>query len=163
LPRRGLRRLAAGGGFPQAAERRRRPGQPVPAPPDAALHRLQPRPAGGLAHPGARAPGGPPPRGGAGGLPPPPAPGPPRPPQPPPRHDSPPLSLGQAGGLRFPALYLPPQVEAGTLTVRPCGQPPSPSDPADFLAAVDRTPLDDRQVDLLLVVPPDFREQLERG
>jgi sodium transport system permease protein len=28
---------------------------------------------------------------------------------------------------------------------------------------VDRTPLNDRRVDLLLVVPPDFREQLEKG
>jgi hypothetical protein len=80
-----------------------------------------------------------------------------------PRQDYPPLFLGQAGRLGFPTLYLPPQVKPDTLTVRPCGEPPSPSDPADFLADCDRTPLNDRQVDLLLVVPPDFREQLEKG
>jgi sodium transport system permease protein len=95
-----------------------------------------------------------------------------------PCQDYPPLLLRDGEMLRFPSPYLESPDEARTLLVRPIDGPtpdadPDPLDPKDFsrhrsgslhrfLAQVDRTALDNRQVDLLLVVPANFQAILRR-
>ncbi len=95
-----------------------------------------------------------------------------------PRQDYPPLLLRDGEDLRFPTLYLETPDEARTLVIRSFDLPtpdadPTPLDPEDFtrhidgrshrfLAHVDRTALDSRQVDLLLVVPANFQDILRQ-
>ncbi len=81
-----------------------------------------------------------------------------------PAQDFPPLLLEDGGRLRFPAAYLKSADDADTLILRPLEGtvPPATGDNAD-LPALDRRALDARQVDVLLAVPPGFREQLARG
>jgi sodium transport system permease protein len=95
-----------------------------------------------------------------------------------PRQDYPPLFLSDGKDLTFPAPYLEYPEEARTLVIRPLDVPtpdadPTPLDPHDFsrhldgrphrfLAQVDRTALDSRQVDLLLVVPANFQDILRK-
>src|SRR5262249_40125193 len=84
-----------------------------------------------------------------------------------PGRDYPPLLLGKDGDARLAPLWTSPALDE-MLSVRlfPGPDPARawPSDeeswPDDFL---DRTPLTTRPVDLLAVVPPDFRVQLEQG
>jgi sodium transport system permease protein len=95
-----------------------------------------------------------------------------------PAQDYPPLLIAENGGYRFPPLYLESPGEARTLLIRALDMPTrdeegisvddgdrsrkldTPS--RDFLAHVDRTALDNRQVDLLLVVPANFQEVLRK-
>ncbi len=95
-----------------------------------------------------------------------------------PRQDYPPLFLHEGDELAFPTLYLDNPDDAQTIHIRSLDVPtpsadPTPLDrkdysrhingtPHDFLKHVDRTALDNRQVDLLLVVPANFQELLHR-
>jgi sodium transport system permease protein len=95
-----------------------------------------------------------------------------------PHQDYPPLFLHDGDKLRFPNLYLSIPEETRTLTLRSFDTPtpdadPAPLDPKDFsrhvdgrehlfLRHVDRSALDNRQVDLLLVVPANFQELLRK-
>lgn len=81
--------------------------------------------------------------------------------------DYPPLLLGDGDNLHFPNLYLDNPQEGRILVLRALDVPtpdadPSPSDGRSdpFLAHVDRSSLDSRQVDFLLVVPANFDEIL---
>ncbi len=65
------------------------------------------------------------------------------------------------GTFRIPAQYLEIPEAADTLTIRPLEAPDALA--PGWLAAVDRTPLASKQVDLLLAIPPDFTARLERG
>jgi sodium transport system permease protein len=82
-----------------------------------------------------------------------------------PRQDYPPLLLSDGDKLRFPTLYLDSPEEAHTLDIRPL-EPSSESqqsEPGTYnaeLGIVDRSALDNRQVDLILVVPADFQDVL---
>jgi sodium transport system permease protein len=86
----------------------------------------------------------------------------------------PPLLLLSKGTARFPPWYFDHPRDADTLLLKLLTDPNLPatvdeapadeSDEADpFLARIDRTKLDAKEVDLLLVIPPDFRSKLERG
>jgi sodium transport system permease protein len=87
--------------------------------------------------------------------------------------DYPPLFEEDKDGLHFVSLYLKNADEADYLTIRrydnllrdSLSNPDDKADPdlPDYLRRIDRTPLDNRQVDLLLVVPPDFQQQLEQN
>jgi sodium transport system permease protein len=95
-----------------------------------------------------------------------------------PHQDYPPLFIQEGDGLRFAPSYLETPEEARIVVVRCLDAPtpdadPTPLDPAnptrhidgradDFLAHVDRAALNNRQVDLLLVVPANFQEILRR-
>jgi sodium transport system permease protein len=74
----------------------------------------------------------------------------------------PPLVTSREGTYRFAAHYFEFSQEADTVVVHRLDTPPdgSPAD-TDLLARVDRTPLEERQVDLIVVVPPDFRDRLD--
>jgi sodium transport system permease protein len=90
-----------------------------------------------------------------------------------PDQDYPPLFLQQDGTLSFAPLYLSSPEAADKLAVqtfdnllRDSALPDDKhqiSDLPDLLRRIDRSPLDDRKVDLLLVVPPDFRQQLQQN
>jgi sodium transport system permease protein len=94
-----------------------------------------------------------------------------------PHQDYPPLLLPQDGGARLPPLYLEAgpehpadQAERIVLRLFAGGDrlPPAPVDPdspatAAYLDRIDREPLDTKQVDLLLVVPPGFLQRLDQG
>jgi sodium transport system permease protein len=73
----------------------------------------------------------------------------------------PPLLVESDGTLRIPAQYFDEAQEADTVTVRPLDAPDAPAE--SWLRHVDRAPLENKQVDLILVVPPDFRAGLEAG
>jgi sodium transport system permease protein len=91
-----------------------------------------------------------------------------------PQQDYPPLFLADGDELCFPSTYLDNPEEASTLVLRSLDTltpdadpaPLDPNDPThrldgrpdDFLTRVDRTALDSRQVDLLLVVPANFQD-----
>jgi sodium transport system permease protein len=91
--------------------------------------------------------------------------------------DYPPLILIESGDARFPSWYFDSSREANALTVKllpPIDLPPGSADRPDrdedededadaFLAHIDRSALDAKKVDLLLIVPPDFQAKLERG
>jgi sodium transport system permease protein len=95
-----------------------------------------------------------------------------------PGQDYPPLLVPENGGFRFPLLYLESPAEARTLVIRAFDRPTPDEEGTsvdgddcarkrdaqsqDFLAHVDRTALDNRQVDLLLVVPANFQDVLRK-
>jgi sodium transport system permease protein len=82
-----------------------------------------------------------------------------------PNQDYPPLLIADEGGLRFPSLYLEHPDEARSLRIRSFDEPTPDADtgwPEDFLARVDRSALDARQIDLLLVVPAYFADILRK-
>jgi sodium transport system permease protein len=83
------------------------------------------------------------------------------------RQNYPPLFLGDDNNLRFPSLYVEKPEEARTLILRPLDsttQPPVAEGCLnDSLPCFDRSALDDRQVDVLLVVPASFQEMLHKG
>jgi sodium transport system permease protein len=95
-----------------------------------------------------------------------------------PRQDYPPLFLPDGEDLRFPLLYLDSPEETRMLVIRSFDTPTPDADsapldpknyarhldgrPHQFLARVDRSALDNRQVDLLLVVPANFQEILRQ-
>jgi sodium transport system permease protein len=73
----------------------------------------------------------------------------------------PPLFLAEGDELRVPDLYLPAEEDAGTFAVRPLAGAVPPADPDErFLRGIDRRALDDKSVDVLLVIPPGFAERL---
>jgi sodium transport system permease protein len=85
--------------------------------------------------------------------------------------DLPPLFLVEEQTARFGQPYLDPDGDAAPLQVTLLGgQPPAPAGTADdgqpgspwpaWLEGIDRGPLERRQVDVLLVVPPGFAERL---
>jgi sodium transport system permease protein len=77
-----------------------------------------------------------------------------------PEQDYPPLLLSEGGNLHFPALYLNSPDEAHALVLRPVDGPSPDDGYDDFLKHIDRSALDSRQVDLLLVVPANFTQAL---
>jgi sodium transport system permease protein len=78
--------------------------------------------------------------------------------------DFPPLYCRENGQAHFLAPYVETAEDAETLPIRLYDDPLPPGLEGEaFFERIDRTPLDSRQVDLLLVVPPDFGEQLRRG
>ncbi|HTU20915.1 MAG TPA: ABC transporter permease subunit/CPBP intramembrane protease [Gemmataceae bacterium] len=81
-----------------------------------------------------------------------------------PRQDYPPLILGDGDTLRFAPVYLESAEDADRLLLRLLDAPTHSLDgrPDDLLTRVDRTALDSRQVDLLLVVPANFQELLRK-
>jgi sodium transport system permease protein len=73
----------------------------------------------------------------------------------------PPLLAGEDATLRFgPALFDTPR-DADGLVVRLLESPDAPADA--WLRQVDRTPLECKQVDVIVAVPPDFCARLGRG
>jgi sodium transport system permease protein len=96
-----------------------------------------------------------------------------------PRQDYPPLFFNDGDKLRLPSLYFDNPDETRLLVFRSLDNPtpeadPTPLDPNDptrhldgrpddFLERVDRSALDARQVDLLLVVPANFQEILRKN
>jgi sodium transport system permease protein len=96
-----------------------------------------------------------------------------------PCQDYPPLFLADGDHLRFPSVYLENPEEAHPFVLRSLDTPTPDADPApldpndptrrldgrpdDFLTRIDRTALDSRQVDLLLVVPANFQEMLREN
>jgi sodium transport system permease protein len=82
-----------------------------------------------------------------------------------PRQDYPPLFLGDDNNLRFPDLYIEKPDEARTLLLRPVDTPILPhvadGDLDNLQTGIDRSILDNRQVDVLLVVPANFQELLQ--
>ncbi|HEY7326498.1 MAG TPA: ABC transporter permease subunit/CPBP intramembrane protease [Gemmataceae bacterium] len=81
-----------------------------------------------------------------------------------PRQDYPPLFLSDGNNLLLPSLYLDKPEEARTLILRSLDAPTLPcvadacldNSPTNF----DRSALDNRQVDVLVVVPTNFQERL---
>jgi sodium transport system permease protein len=73
----------------------------------------------------------------------------------------PPLLTGDDGARRFPLDYFDSPQEADGLTVRLLDAPDAPA--SGWPGAIDRAPLEGKQVDLILAVPPDFRSRLEAG
>ncbi len=81
-----------------------------------------------------------------------------------PRQDYPPLFLSDGDTLRFPSLYIEKPDEACTLLLRPLDAPAPPATHGcldDFVTCIDRSALDNRQVDVLFVVPPNFQATLQ--
>jgi sodium transport system permease protein len=74
--------------------------------------------------------------------------------------DVPPLFLDDATGLHVPDSYLDPDQTSDSFQVRAFDSPADTGPPLTFLDRVDRRPLDDKQVDVLLVVSPGFAERL---
>jgi len=75
-----------------------------------------------------------------------------------------PLLVHDKGQVRFLADYFETAEDIDTLPVQLLDSlSPAAAEPDAFLEHIDRTPLENRQVDLLLVVPPGFLEQLQRG
>jgi len=83
-----------------------------------------------------------------------------------PHQDYPPLFLGDGDTLRFPSLYIEKPDEARTLILRP-RDAPAPAVASgcldDFVRCIDRSALDNRRVDVLFVVPPNFQEMLQNN
>jgi sodium transport system permease protein len=77
--------------------------------------------------------------------------------------DYPPLFVKDNGALRVAPAYFDSPDEAKTLEIIFSKTPPPDEDPASpaFLERIDRSSLTSRQADLLLVVPPHFKEDLE--
>jgi sodium transport system permease protein len=77
--------------------------------------------------------------------------------------DYPPLFVRDGERIRIPAESLDKDQEPLTLSVRLLeGSTPATSEP-NFVDHIDRSPLDDRQVDVLLVVPSDFAARLREN
>jgi sodium transport system permease protein len=74
--------------------------------------------------------------------------------------DYPPLVVPWEDQHRFASIYLDSSREWGTLQVVLLPQTSAADGQAD-IGHIDRTPLASKQVDLLLVVPPDFQSRLE--
>jgi hypothetical protein len=72
-----------------------------------------------------------------------------------------PLFTDEDGNRRFLPEYVDSPEDADGLVVRLLDTPNAP--PEALLREIDRTPLESRQVDLILAVPPDFRARLDRG
>jgi sodium transport system permease protein len=83
-----------------------------------------------------------------------------------PHQSYPPLFVGQGDDLGFASLYFEQPQERKTLSVRlfddPMPDVEPGQDPQTFLSGIDRSALESKQVDLLLVVPANFTEVLER-
>jgi sodium transport system permease protein len=80
-----------------------------------------------------------------------------------PCQDYPPLFLSDGENLRFPSTYLDNPEEARTFLFRSLDATTpdaDPSRPDDFLTRIDRSALDNREVDVLLIVPANFQEML---
>src|SRR5262249_61729866 len=78
----------------------------------------------------------------------------------------PPLFVKDGDTYRFPTAYFEsPETEAKTLEVRPSATALPEDDPSSpaFKENVARADLDNHRVDLLLVVPPGFKEDLDAG
>ncbi len=79
-------------------------------------------------------------------------------------HHFPPLFVADDGRLRIAREYLESDKDADTILLRPLDvPPPAAQEPDAFRRKIDRGALEERQVDLLLVVPPDFLERLRDG
>ncbi len=73
----------------------------------------------------------------------------------------PPLFVEDGDRLRIPRAYLDSEKAGDLLDLRPLDvSTPPAGNPKEFLESIDRRALDEHQVDLLLVVPPDFLERL---
>jgi sodium transport system permease protein len=75
----------------------------------------------------------------------------------------PPLFVKDGSRTRFLPAYVDSAAEGDWLALQFFDGPAAGTTPSEYLEKVDRTPLDSRQVDVLLVVPPNFAEQLRRG
>ncbi len=73
----------------------------------------------------------------------------------------PPLLATDEGNTHFLPDYFDSPQEAESLAVRLLDAPDAP--PGDWPAAIDRAPLESKQVDLIVAIPPDFRDRLDRG
>jgi sodium transport system permease protein len=73
----------------------------------------------------------------------------------------PPLLVETDGTPRIPPQYFDDPQDADAVAVRLLDAPDAPAE--DWLRQIDRTPLETRQVDLILAVPPDFAARLEAG
>jgi sodium transport system permease protein len=84
-----------------------------------------------------------------------------------PRQEYPPLFLAEGDNLRFPSLYLEEPGVARTLILRPLDDPTLPpvTDGClnDSRQSIDRSAVDNRQVDVLLIVPANFQEMLHKN
>jgi sodium transport system permease protein len=76
--------------------------------------------------------------------------------------DLPPLLVGEGQDASFPPAYLDPDAAAPLQVKRLGGLPPALAGGAGpaWLEGIDRGPLQQREIDVLLVVPPGFRDQL---
>ncbi len=93
-----------------------------------------------------------------------------------PTQDYPPLFVGEGEKHRFASVYLDNPMEGRIIVIRELDVPSRDArafDPNalardqrgqndDYLARIDRSALDEKQVDLLLVVPPNFEEMLRK-
>jgi sodium transport system permease protein len=77
-----------------------------------------------------------------------------------PRQDYPPLFLGVGETIRFPTLYIDNLDQVHALALRSLDAPSPPRAYDDLPSHIDRSALDNHQVDLLLVVPANFQELL---
>lgn len=80
-----------------------------------------------------------------------------------PGQDYPPLFFGDGENLHFPSVYLDNPEEARTFVFRSLSTAVPDADPSlpdDFLSRIDRSALDNREVDVLLIVPANFQEML---
>src|SRR5262249_28666326 len=75
----------------------------------------------------------------------------------------PPLLLREGEGLSFPDRYLDQGKQAGKLVVKPLPTTWPAGRGEEALEQLDRSELAARRVAVLLVVPPDFVAQLDRG
>src|SRR5262249_49355936 len=75
--------------------------------------------------------------------------------------DYPPLLLADGEDFRFPADYFDPSADPEMLRVRRLPSLPGSEADPDWCEHVDRSPLEKREVDLLLVVAPDFDSRLQ--
>jgi sodium transport system permease protein len=77
--------------------------------------------------------------------------------------DDPPLLVSDGDSTHFASTWFDDPADAGKLEVRLFPSPDEASNDADWFQRIDHAPLDKREVDLLLAVPPDFRERLRCG
>src|SRR5438874_1190829 len=75
----------------------------------------------------------------------------------------PPLLVPSDGKQRFHASYFDQPDDAETLQVKILQDSTPEEGAAPPEPAIDRSPLEAKQVDLLIVIPPDFQEQLREG
>jgi sodium transport system permease protein len=80
-----------------------------------------------------------------------------------PLQEYPPLFLGDADNIRLSTIYTDNTEDSRALVLRSLDAPPPAPVLDDFPAHIDRSALDNRQVDLLLVVPPNFQEALQNN
>lgn len=70
------------------------------------------------------------------------------------------LLVPHEDGYRFLPTYFDYPQEADSVLVKPLD---GPAEADDWLAAIDRRPLEDKQVALIVAIPPDFATRLARG